>query len=502
MSDDLDFDMEVVENDELNEMSADDASSSKKRAHSGAEESTTINSEHGKGTTDKKDEAVAAGRTVSSEKQAREEEETSSRLNNLPGDWPVRQIQEAAEVVGGSTPSTENEEYWGGGIPWATPTDITGLRGTTIAETEDMITEEGLGSASTHVLPAYSVLMTSRATIGACAVNTVPMTTNQGFQSLVPGDKLNTWYLLYRMLHEAPYLESLGAGSTFSEISKRVVEKVDIPVPSLPEQRKIASVLYAVDQAIQKTEEIIEQAYRVKRGLVQDLFHGKDKVYEDYKSTPVGEVPSHWSVTNIGAVVEMAQYGISESMSEDGMYPIFRMNNIENGYMVGEPMKYIDLDNREFEKYRVEKRDILFNRTNSLELVGKTGIFELEGDYVFASYLVRLRANEEVDPYYLNFYMNSFEGQNRMMDFATKGVSQANINANSIQQVKLPLPPKDEQQDIAAKIRAFDQEIGHHNEYAAQLKDLKKGLMQDLLTGEVRTADRAIKVLEEVQAHG
>lgn len=280
------------------------------------------------------------------------------------------------------------------------------------------------------------------------------------------------------------------------------IENFSVPLPKYEEQSKIATVLYTVDQAIEKTEAIIEQSHIVKKSLMQDVFHGRHKNCKEYQSTPVGEIPTHWSVASIGEVVQTAQYGISESLSEEGQYPIFRMNNIENGYMVDEPLKYIDLDDDEFEKYRVEKGDILFNRTNSLELVGKTGIYELEGDHVFASYLVRLQTNEKVDSHYLNYYMNSSEAQNRMMDFATKGVSQANINANSIQQVTLPLPPVEEQQEIADRLRGIDSQIEANEQYKSQLKRLKRGLMQDLLSGKVRTSDTNIEVPEEIAQYG
>lgn len=328
--------------------------------------------------------------------------------------------------------------------------------------------------------------------------------TNEHLFTLRVDEGLNSPYAHYFLQsHEGwKQLKGVITGSAQPGLNRGFVSKVDLPVPPLLEQRKIASILATVDTAIQKTEAIIKQAKQVKWGLMQDFFHGKHKQFDSYQSTPVGKIPDHWQATNIGSVVEMAQYGISESLAERGRYPIFRMNNIENGYMVDEPLKYIDLGDEEFEKYQVREGDILFNRTNSLELVGKTGIFELDGDYVFASYLVRLRANDRVEPRYLNYYMNSPEAQNRMMDFATKGVSQANINANSIQQVKLPLPPRDEQQEIASRLRSVDQEIEKNKSYASRLKRLKRGLMQNLLTGGIHTTGKDIAVLDEVAAHG
>jgi type I restriction enzyme S subunit len=330
---------------------------------------------------------------------------------------------------------------------------------------------------------------------GVASADIFPIIAEQG---------VNSKYLLYRLSSKPVYDHSrrTSVGTRMPRTSWNLFSNFEFGLPPLGEQRKIATVLHTIDQAIQQTEEIIGQTHVVKNALMQDVFHGQYEEFETYESTPVGKIPSHWNDVTIGDVVHTAQYGISESLSEEGQYPIFRMNNVENGYMIEEPMKYIDLNDDEFEKYRVETGDILFNRTNSLELVGKTGIYELEGDHVFASYLVRLQTNEQANSYYLNYYMNSSEAQNRMMDFATKGVSQANINANSIQQVKLPLPPMDEQREIAERIRGVDSQIESNQRYIEQLKRLKQGLMQDLLSGAVRTHETDIDVPEAVLAHG
>lgn len=214
-----------------------------------------------------------------------------SRFGSVPTNWRIEEIANIAQVAGGSTPPTNNETYWGGGIPWATPTDITELSGNTIEKTADTLTREGLESASTHLLPPYSVLMTSRATIGKCAVNTTEMATNQGFKSLIPNEGISTWYLHYRMLETRAFLKSLGAGSTFDEVSKSVVKSVEIPVPPLPEQRKIATVLYTIDQAIEKTEEIVEQSDRLFHGLMDDIFQIGTSSADRFQETLVGRFP-------------------------------------------------------------------------------------------------------------------------------------------------------------------------------------------------------------------
>jgi type I restriction enzyme S subunit len=430
-----------------------------------------------------------------------EDSSSSFLVGTLPNEWEAHRLDDVCQVnpESFSQDSHEADEFEYISLSDATDGVVT--------NTESIPVEEAPSRATRKVREGDVLVGTVRpkqSSHGFATEEHDGKVCSSGFGVLRTDGHVNSQYLRQEVLSHRFFRQMMAyvAGSGYPAVKLSDLEKHRIALPPLPEQRKIASVLYVVDKAIQKAEAIIEQAKRVKRGLMQDLFHGRHKSHGEYKSTPIGEVPSHWDVQSIGSVVEMAQYGISESMSESGEYPIFRMNNIENGYMIDEPMKYIDLDKDEFEKYRIEKQDILFNRTNSLELVGKTGIFELEGDYVFASYLVRLRANDQVDPYYLNYYMNSYEGQNRMMDFATKGVSQANINANSIQQVKCPVPPKSEQKEIVSQLRAIDQEIEHNKVYVSQLRPLKTGLMQDLLTGEVRTADKAIEVLDEVAVHG
>ena len=474
MSDDLDFDMEVVKNENASSSSAADVEEEKN-----AESESSVSQDSDTSSADDR-------RSPGSEEPHKTDsgESLAGTLRQPDGssvtEWEVVKLGDVLELeYGDNLPERDRED---GSVP------VYGSNGKVDTHSEPAVSAPGL-------------VLGRKGSIGEIVLSESPFWPIDTTYYITSDEtSLNLSYL--QNLLQGLQLESLNAASAIPGLNRNDVYNLRVIVPSLPEQRKIASVLSAVDQAIQKTEAIIEQAKRVKRGLMQDLFHGRHKSHDEYKSTPVGEVPSHWGVESIGSVVEMAQYGISESMSESGEYPIFRMNNIENGYMIDEPMKYIDLDEDEFEKYRVEKRDILFNRTNSLELVGKTGIFELEDDYVFASYLVRLRANDRVDPYYLNYYMNSYEGQNRMMDFATKGVSQANINANSIQQVKLPVPPKNEQEQIVSQLRAIDQEIDHNKVYVSQLRLLKTGLMQDLLTGEVRTTGKAIDVLDEVVEHG
>lgn len=420
-----------------------------------------------------------------------------------PSDWSVVRLGEVVRIVSGNSLPTEYQDEINGMHPVYKVSDMNESGNQKYVSTvNNRLSKEHLDELNHTLYPEKTTILPK---VGATLLTnkrrmlTEPSSFDNNVMGWIPDD-INPEFLYY--VSCTVDMEAVAQKGAVPSISKAIAQSLKIPAPPTGEQHKIASVLCNVDQAIHTTGEIIRQIYDVKKGVMQDVFHGKHRAHNQYISTPVGKVPKHWDVVSIGDVVQSAEYGLSESLSGEGQYPVFRMNNIENGYMVEEPMKYIDLTDEEFEKYRVEEGDILFNRTNSLELVGKTGIYQLVGDHVFASYLVRLQTNAKADSYYLNYYMNSAEAQNRMMDFATKGVSQANINANSIQQVKLPLPPIDEQRQIANRIRSIDEQIETNERYKSQLQSLKQGLMQDLLSGKVRTTDTNIEVLPEVAAHG
>ena len=250
----------------------------------------------------------------------------------MPDGWQDLTLADVARVAGGGTPSKRERAYWNGDIPWATPTDVTGLSGRAISETGAMITEAGLQSSSATLLPPDSLLMTTRATIGACAINRVPMATNQGFQNLVPKQSTGVDFLYYLIQHHKRRLKRLAAGSTFLELSKRAVSGLRVAVPPLSEQRKIAAILSSVDDAIEKTQAVIDQVQVVKRGLMQELLtRGLPERHTRFKQTEVGEIPEGWRTSRIGEIAS-CDYGTSESLQScSGEIPVLRMGNLRDG---------------------------------------------------------------------------------------------------------------------------------------------------------------------------
>lgn len=188
--------------------------------------------------------------------------------------WPVHTIGQLAEVLGGGTPDTDVIEYWEPPeIPWATPTDITGTEGNEILTTERSISAAGLKQST--LVPANSVLMTSRATIGAAKINRVPMAINQGFAALCAKDDHSAEYLFHLLDILRPTLIRLGAGTTFLETSRREVRKVQVRVPGGDEQRRIATALNVADEAFQAACAELGAAKELKRSLATHVFeHG------------------------------------------------------------------------------------------------------------------------------------------------------------------------------------------------------------------------------------
>jgi type I restriction enzyme S subunit len=278
--------------------------------------------------------------------------------------------------------------------------------------------------------------------------------------------------------------------TNLATINKTQLRAFPVPCPPLDEQRAIARILDVADAAIERTRAIIAKARWLKEGLVQDLF-SKGIGHTRFRWSEIGRIPASWDVMRVGDALTEAQYGLSMPMGQRGQYPILRMAAIQDGEVLLSDLKYIDLPAELAGQYLLRRGDVLFNRTNSGELVGKVGIYRSDAPAVFASYLIRLKVNPAVvDNYFLGQLLASYAAQCRIKRFATPGVQQVNINASNLQRVLIALPQGQEglreQQEIAEILEKQDQSVRDLEKRVEKLSRLKRGLMQDLLTGSVR----------------
>ena len=174
------------------------------------------------------------------------------------GIWKNCKISDLGDVVGGATPSTKNpSNYENGTIPWITPKDLSGFSGRFIKCGERNITEEGLNSCSTQLLPKHSILFSSRAPIGYVAIANNPVCTNQGFKSVVPNEHTDYMFLYYLLLYNKDKIEHMGSGTTFKEISGSTMKNIDVFVPEeKEEQKRIAHILSSIDEKIENNNKI------------------------------------------------------------------------------------------------------------------------------------------------------------------------------------------------------------------------------------------------------
>ena len=202
-----------------------------------------------------------------------------SELGEVPQDWIVKRLSDIGSIVGGGTPDTTKKDYWeNGNIAWAVPTDLTGLNTNYIDKTERYITEKGLNNSAAKLLPVGAVLITSRATIGECAITKIPITTNQGFQTIVCNNENNNHFIFYTIKFNKAKLVRKSHGTTFLEISKTNIKSLKLSIPPLKEQLKISSILSNVDELIQKQERDKYTLENLKKGLMEQLLTGKIRV--------------------------------------------------------------------------------------------------------------------------------------------------------------------------------------------------------------------------------
>ncbi len=169
----------------------------------------------------------------------------------MHSDWTKVKIGDVADVIGGGTPSTKNNDFWNGNIPWLTPKDLSGYSARYISHGARNITEEGLNHSSTRMLPKGSILLTSRAPIGYLAIAKNELCTNQGFKSLVLKENHYPEFYYYLLKNNIEYIVGMGSGSTFAEISGTQVKNLEFKIPNFETQKQIASILSTLDAKIE-----------------------------------------------------------------------------------------------------------------------------------------------------------------------------------------------------------------------------------------------------------
>ena len=407
-----------------------------------------------------------------------------------PDGWRALRLSDLATIVGGGTPSRSQPAYWGGDVPWVTPTDVTRLKGRVISETISTITDEGLANSSSVLLPPRSLLMTTRATIGACAINQVSMATNQGFQSLVPKEGARVEFLYYLIQHHKRRLERLAAGSTFLEVSKRAIRGFRVAVPPLPEQRKIAAILFSVDDAIEKTQAVIDQVQVVKRGLMQELLtrglpgqHAQVQAARDREEIGKDE-PDGWRPANLGDLARVNPEQLGSRTDPDHLLEYLDIAAIEQPGFIGASRTFRFSEAPSRARRLAREGDILVSTVRPY-LRNFARVREAPDNLVVSTGYAVIRPGDGVDGGFLYQHVLSA----RFVEFLKPRMSGSNypaVTADDVEAYPLFLPPLSEQREIAAILSSVDDAIEESQTVMDRLRVVKSALMSVLLTGELR----------------
>ncbi|MCC8369711.1 MAG: restriction endonuclease subunit S [Rickettsia endosymbiont of Oxypoda opaca] len=264
--------------------------------------------------------------------------------------------------------------------------------------------------------------------------------------------KLNPKYL-YKLLQSQQFkgqINNFAFGSVRQTVSFDDFCKITIPLPKIDEQQRIV--------------EELESYYQIVKNTAASIDNWK----------PYIEIDKDWQNIKLKHLLKFPpQYGISKAMNDSKIgYKILRMGNLQSGELELSDIKYVNITNDEFEKYRLKKGDLLFNRTNSFELVGKTSIFDSEEEYCFASYLVRIVVDKaKIREDFLNFFMNTSLFQRHIKSQAKQANNQANINPQILIEQIVSLPDLETQKNIAEKLRKEKLAITSQKEIIRMFQD-------------------------------
>lgn len=305
-------------------------------------------------------------------------------------------------------------------------------------------------------------------------------------------------YFLQCAFTQLGIFEGAGNKTTIPNLSRNRLAALDVPQPLAEEQRDIARALVKVREAITIHSKASETAQELKRAAMSELF-SRGLRGEAQKETEIGLVPESWEIVTINDVALKTQYGLSVRGQAQGRTPILRMNCQDDGRVIFRDLQYVDLDESTLAGFRLDNGDLLFNRTNSIEHVGRMAIYENGQEAVFASYLVRLTVDaSRCLPHFLNYFMNRREVQADIKRLASRAVGQANINASKLRTVSFPLPPMlEEQRDIITILDAIDNKIALHSHKRTVLEELFQSLLHKLMTGTVRVTDLDLSALTQ-----
>ncbi|GHN21957.1 hypothetical protein ME785_05150 [Lactobacillus delbrueckii] len=400
--------------------------------------------------------------------------------------WEQCKLGDVAKIVGGGTPSTKKSEYWNGNINWFTPAEIGNQ--IFVSHSQKKITELGLLKSSAKILPAGAILFTSRAGIGNTAILTRNACTNQGFQSIVPySNKLDSYFIYSESAKLKRYGETMGSGSTFTEVSGKQMKKMSLHIPNINEQAKIGNMLKILDQTITLHEEKKRQLERLKSALLKKMFADKS----GYPAVRFNGFCDEWKKQKLGDIVEtITDYvaaGSFASLRENVIYrsepcyaQLIRTADLKSNFSKIAPV-YVDKQAFDF-LYRVslDKESVILPNIGNCGEVYYVDPHELPYmRNVLGPNAILIRSSS-LNNHFLSILFQSHNFQ-KSLKLVISPNGQTKFNKTELKRIKMVLPMDvNEQNSLSAFFKMINTAISLQEHKSNILKELKSSLLQNM----------------------
>lgn len=351
-------------------------------------------------------------------------------------------ISDIGKIVSGATPKTKDVDNYGGSIAWITPADLSGYTSKYISHGSRNITQKGYDSCSTHLMPRGTVLFSSRAPIGYVAIAENPICTNQGFKSIVPNDDIDSEFLYYQLQYLRKKIQEKGSGTTFKEISGKVLGETDIVVPSLEEQSRIVAhieeLFSELDKAVDTLKTTKEQLEVYRQAVLKEIF--------DSVSTTSVHIKDVCLDIKVGIVIKPTQYYVSEN----GV-PAFRNANVRRGYINDTDWVMISKEGHQQNcRSEVHTNDVLISRSGAN--LGMASVVPARyNGYNAIDVVIAVPDISKVIPEFLAQYTNSPMGR-AIVKKNERGAAQGHLNVSAYANLPIGVPDLQEQEKLVKQI--------------------------------------------------
>jgi len=388
--------------------------------------------------------------------------------------WELVKLDDVCEIVGGTTPRTNNPDYWNGDIVWLSPVDLPEIGTiTSVMDSGRKITELAVKESGLRILPINTVVFSTRASIGKIGIVGTPLTTNQGFNSLIPSNKVDSLFLAYALKSNIENISQLGNSTTFKEVSRSSFKEFKIPLPPLSTQKHIAAILDTADALRRKDQELLRKYDELAQAIFIDMF-----------GDPVKNEKG-WEIRKLGDICYSVKDGphVSPKYTEQGV-PFISVNNIIRGEIDIANCRYISEEDFKIysSKGKPEKNDILYTKG------GTTGFAKrVDVDFKFINWvhIAVLKFNQkEMNSIFFESMLNSIYCYRQSQKY-TRGIANRDLVLGEMKKIEILYPPYKIQCRFANLIENIEIERKYIINTCSKSDSLFQSLLQKAFKGEL-----------------